>query len=199
MRRRLTATLAIALPSLALLLPACGASYVQPPIPTERAQGPTLALRPLTVFLSRGDASVDASGTMLFDAEVIGTFTEDGRFTLPNGFVWASLGDDGVIRVRRDHPSAPAETEEAFAMEGDRLLRPDGALFARIDPAGQIVTATGTHAVTGITSRTTRLALFLYLVSAFYEEDLAAAPGGASDEPAGEGEDAGGGAGSAVR
>ncbi len=171
MRTRILPTLA-----LAALASACGARYVQPPPPTAVVDPTILPLRAVTIYLERGDASVDASGLTRFGTEIVGTFREDGTFTLPDGLVWARLEPDGRLIVQADHPASEGPTEERFTLSDDRLIRPDGQTLASLDPTGQIVTALGTHSVGGITSRTRRLALFLYLVAASYAEDLPEPP-----------------------
>jgi hypothetical protein len=156
---------------------ACGATYVQPPMPTAEASGPVLPLRALSLSFDRGTASVDAAGVMSFDGNVVGTFAESGSFTVTGGTVWAQMNEAGEVTVSVDDPAAPAPSTATFTTSGGRLVRPDGQVLATLDASGQLVTASGTFAVSGISTRVTRLALFLYLVAATYADE-AAAPAG---------------------
>ncbi len=160
---------ALALP----LLEGCaGTTYVQPEMPREQARGAELSVRPLSLAFDRGTATVDAAGVMSFDGATVGTFAESGTFSLPDGTVWARMDAEGAITVSVDDPAQPGPTSATFQTGGGRLLRPDGQILATLDASGQLVTDAGAFAVTGISSRTTRLALFLYLVAATYAEDL---------------------------
>jgi hypothetical protein len=160
---------------LAAGLAACaGTTYVQPPVPVHEEAGPLLALRPLSIVSDRGTAEVTGDGTMTFDGTIVGRFAEAGTFTTAAGLVWATMDGDGAIHVTVDDPAAPGPVDATFTTAGDRLVRPEGTLLASIDTSGQIVTATGSFAIAGISSRSRRLALFLYLVAATYAEDLPA-------------------------
>lgn len=161
-----------------LPLASCGGStYVQPPVPTAEATGPVLPLRALSLAFDRGTASVDAAGVMSFDGNVVGTFAESGSFTVTGGTVWAQMNDAGEITVSVDDPAAPAPSTATFTTSGARLVRPDGQVLATIDASGQLVTASGAFAVTGISTRASRLALFLFLVAATYADEAAVPPG----------------------
>lgn len=170
-------TLTVAVRSLALSLivgAGCGGTdYVQPPIPVHETTGPVLALRALSFSLAQGVVSVEATGVMRFGETVIGTFAEDGTFTLPDGQVWARMDGEGTIAVVFDDPATQAgPTEQRYPTARGRLVHPEGALLATLDASGQLVTPTDSHSVVGISSRTSRLALFLYLVAATYAEDM---------------------------
>lgn len=162
-----------AVPLLVALLAGCGATYVQPPPPEAEASGPILPLRTLSLSFDRGTATVDAAGVMRFDDVVVGTFAESGSFTVSGGTVWAHMGEGGDIVVGVDDPAAPGPSTAIFTTRGGRLARPDGQVLATLDASGQLVTAGGSFAVAGISSRATRLALFLFLVAATYAEDAA--------------------------
>lgn len=160
---------------LAAGLGACGGTtYVQPPLPAHAETGPVLALRPLAISFDRGTTEVTGDGTMTFDGTIVGRFAESGTFTTADGLVWATMDGEGAIHVTIDDPAAPGPTSATFTTAGDRLVRPEGTVLATIDTSGQIVTAGGSFAISGISSRSRRLALFLYLVAATYAEDLPA-------------------------
>ncbi|MBX7191247.1 MAG: hypothetical protein K1X94_04290 [Sandaracinaceae bacterium] len=166
--------LALALAPVLVAASACGGTtYVQPPRPVEQAAGPVLPLRAMTLAFDRGTATIDASGVMSFDGNVVGTFAEAGTFTLPDGNVWATMANDGGILVNVDDPASAGPTTMRYTTEGNRLVRPDGQVLATLDASGQLVTSSGSFVVTGITSRASRLALFLYLVAATYAEGAA--------------------------
>jgi len=172
---------AAGLSALALLsLEGCpGSTYVQPEMPREQVRATELSVRPLSFAFDRGSTTVDATGVMTFDGAIIGSFAESGTFSLPDGTVWARMDAEGAITVTVDDPAQAGPTSATFQTTGGRLLRPDGQVLATLDASGQLVTDAGSFAVTGISSRTTRLALFLYLVAATYAEDL---PERAADE-----------------
>ena len=174
MRRLRTAPCAVAL---SLLAGCAGTTYVQPPPPTVEVTGPVLPLRAISLAFDRGTASVDAAGVMSFDGNVVGTFTESGSFTVSGGTVWAQMNETGEIAVSVDDPAAPGPATATFTTADRRLVRPDGQVLATLDASGQLVTSSGAFAVTGISSRATRLALFLYLVAATYADE-AAVPAG---------------------
>lgn len=166
-------------------LGACaGTNYVQPEMPTGQASGPVLPLRALSLSFDRGVASIDAAGVMRFGDVVVGTFAESGTFTVDGGAVWAAMDANGSIGVNVDDPAAEGPSRTTFTTSGDRLVHPDGAVIATLDASGQLVTPTGSYAVTGITSRARRLALFLYLVAATYAEDVPEPATGATDAAA---------------
>ncbi len=162
---------------LSLLVGCGGTTYVQPPPPTTQQAGPVLPLRALSLAFDRGTAVVDAAGVMSFDGNVVGTFGESGAFTVSGGTVWAQMSEAGDITVQVDDPAAPGPTTATFTTTDGRLVRPDGQVLATLDASGQLVTSSGAFAVTGISSRATRLALFLYLVAATYADE-AAVPAG---------------------
>jgi hypothetical protein len=159
------------------LLGCGGTTYVQPPVPTAETSGPVLPLRALSLAFDRGTASVDAAGVMSFDGNVVGTFAESGSFTVTGGTVRAQMNEAGEITVSVDDPAAPAPSTATFTTDGARLVRPDGQVLATLDASGQLVTASGAFAVTGISTRSTRLALFLFLVAATYADEAAVPPG----------------------
>lgn len=168
------AATALALCLGAWALGACGGtSYVQPPMPTAPEAGPVLPVRALSLDFGHGHVSVDAGGVMSVDGNVVGTFAETGSLTLSGGNVWAMMDAEGAIHVEVDDPAAAGPTQATFTTSGGRLVRPDGQVLATVDVSGQLVTAAGSFPVAGITSRTARLALFLYLVAATYAEEAA--------------------------
>ncbi|GAB4195197.1 MAG: hypothetical protein OHK0013_01130 [Sandaracinaceae bacterium] len=173
MRNAPSASFALTSSLVAWSLAACGGStYVQPPPPAQVEAGPLLAVRPLLLVFDRGRAEVSADGTMTFDGTIVGRFAESGSFTTAEGRVWATMDAEGAIHVTVDDPAAVGPTSATFTTAGDRLVRPDGAVLASLDTSGQLVTATGSFPLSGISSRTRRLALFLYLVAATYAEDV---------------------------
>jgi hypothetical protein len=156
-------------------LAACGGTaYVQPAPPTQVEAGPLLAVRPLVLVFDRGHVEVTGDGTMTFDGTIVGRFAESGTFTTADDRVWATMDGEGAIHVTVDDPAAAGPTEATFTTAGDRLVRPEGTVLASLDTSGQLVTAAGSFPLTGISSRTRRLALFLYLVAATYAEDVPA-------------------------
>ncbi len=160
-----------------------GTTYVQAERPATQAAGPVLPLRALSLSFDRGRASIDASGVMSFGGVVVGTFAEGGSFTVADGHVWASMDETGAIRVFVDDPAQARPSEVTFQTTDDRLVQPDGHVLATLDVTGQIATSAGSFAVVGITSRTRRLALFLYLVAATYAEDVPEPGTGAPASP----------------
>jgi hypothetical protein len=141
-------------------------------MPTQAETGPLLPVRPLVLVFDRGRAEVTGDGTMSFDGVLVGRFAESGTFTTADGRVWATMDGEGAIHVTVDDPAAPGPTSVTFATAGDRLVRPEGTVLASLDTSGQLVTAAGAFPLIGISSRTRRLALFLYLVAATYAEDV---------------------------